>query len=111
MTKHNFTSSDIAKLNDLLRTTMISNKCNKVILTPTVSESEDREKIISTVRNFNSFCEDNDPYEEHDCSVFEVNEKKYIWKIDYLDHNFLYGLAPYEELVCRQLTIMHSSEY
>ena len=104
------TAKDIAKKNDLLRTTFIT---GRVILTLMVRESSDREKIITAVREFNAFNKDNDPHGEHDCGVVKVNGSDYIFKIDYYNSDYTMGVDPYEEpeSVRRVLTIMHSSEY
>ncbi len=101
---------EIAKRNDLLRTTFMT---GKVLLTHGVQNSVDKEEIITAVREFNDFNDDNDPYKEHDCATFEVNKSKYIFKIDYYDKNYEYGIDPHEEpeKVHRVLTIMCASEY
>ncbi len=103
-------SKNIAKKNDLLRTTFLT---GKVVLSLSVRESVDREQVITAVREFDDFTEDNDPYGEHDCGMVCVNEDNYIFKIDYYNKDYSMGVDPYDVdvVVRRVLTIMHSSEY
>ena len=100
--------SDIAKANDLLRTTFLS---GKVILTQSVSKAPDREDVITAVREFNDFNEDNDPYGEHDWGGFDVNGRRYFFKIDYYDQDYEYWADPTSSSCKRVLTIMHADEY
>ena len=103
-------SKQIAKMNDLLRTTFMT---GRVILTIGVQSSPDREEVITAVREFNDFNNDNDPHREHDFGQVIVNDVKYFWKIDYYDEHYEYGVDPYEddEKVRRVLTIMRADEY
>jgi hypothetical protein len=105
------TKEQIAKRNDLFRQTMIRTSVSRVVLTETVASSVDREEIITRVRNFKDFSQDNDPYGEHDLGSFTVNGQKYFFKIDYYDLNFDMGADPYTENYAVLLTIMHASEY
>lgn len=69
--------------------------------------------MIQAVQSFSDFSEDNDPYQEHDCAVFVVNNKRYIFKIDYYDLNLEYGSEnPVDpNLTKRALTVMLADEY
>ena len=58
--------SNIAKKNDLFRTTMTECDWAKALITRSVSEHDDCTEIVEAVRNFNIFNEDNDPHGEHD---------------------------------------------
>lgn len=58
--------------------------------------------IWDSVREFNTFTEDNDPHGEHDFGAFECLGVKMFWKID--DHGGMDGF----ELV---LTVMLAEEY
>jgi hypothetical protein len=100
--------SQIAMANDLLRTTFIT---GKVILTKGVSEATDRDDVITAVRTYADFNEDNDPYGEHDWGGFNVNGRRYFFKIDYYDHNFEFWADPTSQSCRRVLTIMHADEY
>ena len=74
---------------------------------------EDLEAIITKVRTFDSFDENNDPYNEHDFGAFDYKGKKIFWKIDYYDQEFLY-LSPdvsNPRVTNRVLTIMYAEEY
>jgi len=101
----------IAKQNDLFRTTMICTNKHHVVLTEGVAESKDREEVITKVRNFNDFNEDNNPYGENDFGKVTVNKTNYYFKIDYYDQNFEYGEDPYVSPVSRAMTIMRTDEY
>lgn len=105
-------TQDIANDNDLFRTTFISIPPNRhrVVLTPGVHESPNREDIITRVREFSEFSESNDPHGEHDFGAFEIDGQRYFWKIDYYDLNLEYGAEP-SELHAKVLTIMQAEEY
>ncbi len=70
-------------------------------------------KVLSAVRSFNDFSEDNDPHKEHDFGSIEVDGEKCFWKIDYYDKSMEYGSEnPADPAVTtRVLTIMLASEY
>ena len=99
--------------NDLFRTTFTG--FGRVVLTESVSESKDQQKIITAVKRFNSFTPDNDPFGEKDCGIFKVNGEKFIWKIDYYENEKCeYGFAFEEDkpdTAFRILTIMSASDY
>ena len=70
-------------------------------------------EIITKVRNFDAFDENNDPYNEHDFGAFDYKGKRIFWKIDYYDQKFLY-LSPdvsNPRVTNRVLTIMYAEEY
>ena len=90
--------------NDTFRRTFLG---GRVVLTPGVSEAEDREKILTAVREFNSFSPDNDPHLEHDFGKITVNDEDYFFKIDYFNDNYEY----FREDGKRVMTIMRSDEY
>ena len=74
---------------------------------------EDLEAIITKVRTFDSFDENNDPYNEHDFGAFDYKGKKIFWKIDYYDQEFLY-LSPdvsNPRVTNKVITIMYAEEY
>ena len=81
----------IAKLNDLLRTTFIG---GQIVMTAGIAElpSEVREDIITKIRTFDDFSEDNDPYGERDFGAFDQSGAgKVFWKIDYYDTTLTMG--------------------
>ena len=74
---------------------------------------EDLEAIITKVRTFDSFDENNDPYGERDFGAFDYKGKKIFWKIDNYDREFLY-LSPdvsNPRVTNKVLTIMYAEEY
>lgn len=103
----------ILKLNDLLRTTFIG---GKVLTTIGVRELpvEVQEDLLTKVRSFDDFCEDNDPYGEHDFGAFEQSVAgKIFWKIDYYAPDMKCGSEDPADpkQTCRVLTIMLAEEY
>lgn len=115
-------SEEIARLNDAFRQNLSK---GTLVLTQGICDNtqEDIAEIISLVRNFTDFNEDNDPYGEHETSLsfarekrpqqrlvvrasrkmqssvaaqfgaFDFKGQKIFWKIDYYDREFLY-LSP-----------------
>ena len=74
---------------------------------------EDLKEIITRVRTFDTFDENNDPYGERDFGAFDYKGKKVFWKIDNYDKSFLY-LSPdvcNPKLTNKVLTIMYAEEY
>lgn len=74
---------------------------------------EDLEAIITKVRTFDTFDENNDPYNEHDFGAFDFKGKKIFWKIDNYDREFLY-LSPdvsNPRLTNKVMTVMYAEEY
>lgn len=104
--------SDIAKLNDNLRRTFTG---GQVLLTAGIDSlpADDKANILSMVRNFNDFNEDNDVYGEHDFGSFNYKGNKIFWKIDYYDLNYKFmSENPADPNITRRiLTIMLADEY
>lgn len=74
---------------------------------------DDLKEIIIKVRTFDTFDENNDPYNEHDFGAFDYKGKRIFWKIDYYDQEFLY-LSPdvsNPRVTNKVLTIMYAEEY
>lgn len=105
-------SAKIAQLNDELRRTFMG---GKIMMTAGVNALSDRAKanILTAVRNFSTFDEDNDPHGEHDFGSVEVDGEKCFWKIDYYDKSMEGGSEDpaNPEVTTRALTIMLASEY
>jgi hypothetical protein len=102
----------ISALNDFFRKNFIG---GKVVLTSGVSrlDEETCNKVLNSVKDFNSFTKDNDPYGEHDFGIVVVKGVGYYWKIDYYDSAFEMH-SPDEsdpEVTQRVLTIMRKDEY
>lgn len=104
--------SPIARLNDELRRTFTG---GKIMMTAGINALPDKvkAKVLSAVRSFNEFTEDNDPHKEHDFGSFDVDGEKCFWKIDYYDLTMEGGSDnPADPAVTtRVLTIMLASEY
>ena len=84
-------TNTIAKLNDLLRTTFIG---GQIVMTAGIAAlpPEVQEDIVTKVRTFNDFSEDNDPYGERDFGAFDQSGVgKIFWKIDYYDATMTMG--------------------
>jgi Protein of unknown function (DUF3768) len=103
----------IAELNDRLRRG--DHRLGKWVTSEIVSNSssEEQQELFRLVRTFDNFTPENDPYGERDFGSVELNEEKYLWKIDYYDSKFEYGSEDPSDpaQTGRVLTIMHSSEY
>lgn len=96
----------IAEKNDKLRLDLDPISM-KIYLTQGVANSKNLETILNSVRKFNNFNADNDPYNEHDMAFINVNGEKYFFKFDYYDDNYKY----FKEDGNRVLTIGKACEY
>jgi len=106
-------SAKVAELNDLLRTTFLT---GKVVFAQGVRALPEtvRDDVLSQVREFAAFTEDNDPYGEHDFGAIEHDDAgRVFWKIDYYDRDYLcHSPDPTDPKVTRRvLTIMLAEEY
>lgn len=97
----------ISALNDEFRKAVPMN----ATVTSGVYELPDLQDLMQTVREFDRFTEDNDPYREHDFGSLDWHSEKVFWKIDYYDRALEHGKDPLS-LDCRRvLTVMLASEY
>ena len=105
-------SAAIARLNDQLRQTLMG---GKIMMTAGINALPDRTKanVLTAVRNFSDFNEDNDPHREHDCALFDVDGQRCMFKIDYYDKALECGSEDPADpnVTTRVLTIMLASEY
>ena len=106
-------ASQIAQLNDLLRTTFLT---GKVVLTPGIYTLPEgvRELVLSEVREFTGFNEDNDPQGEHDFGSIDVaGVGAVFWKIDYYNPTLDAGSSDPSDpaKTTRVLTVMLALEY
>ena len=104
--------SEIALQNDNFRKHLSQ---GTLVLTQGIRSNtkEDLEAIITKVRTFDTFDENNDPYGERDFGTFDYKGRRIFWKIDYYDQEFLY-LSPdvsNPRLTNKVLTIMYAEEY
>lgn len=70
-------------------------------------------QAFATIRAFDSFTADNDPYGEHGFGAIEIAGTKLFFKIDAYDRDLRYGSPdPADpDLTVRVLTIMLAEEY
>ena len=74
----------IRVLNDRLRTRHVG---GRIMLTSGVNALDPNtvRAIIRAIAQFTDFNERNDPYDEHDCAILQVDTLNILWKIDYYD--------------------------
>jgi len=94
----------IRRKNDSFRKTFVG---GKVLMTQGVQYSPHVEELLRTVKEFDTFNEDNDPHQEHDFGKVVVQGTAYFFKIDYYDDNYEY----FKEDGNRVMTIMRTDEY
>lgn len=103
----------IRELNDLFRTQ--GKGKGSIMLTQGVQElgGEQVVAVMSAVRSFNAFSEDNDPWGEHDFGAIELDGEKVFFKFDYYAPDLQSGSEnpANEGGTHRVLTIMLASEY
>ncbi|WP_346899007.1 DUF3768 domain-containing protein [uncultured Roseibium sp.] len=70
-------------------------------------------QVLAAVANFDDFTEDNDPHGEHDCALFDWQEHRIMFKIDYYDPSLQYhsGDPADPTITTRVMTVMFASEY
>lgn len=102
----------IRQLNDRLRRTGVG---GQILLTRGIAglPVSDQASIITKVRNFSDFNEDNDPHAEHDFGAFDYESQRIFWKVDYYDCTLAYGSEdPADPSKTRRvLTILLAEEY
>lgn len=100
----------IARVNDEIRRKIPAVlKPHLLMLTDEVAALPINElsQLLVLVRDFNSFTEDNDPYNEHDFGKIDFNGMSFFWKIDYYDPE----LKSFQENGTRVVTVMFTHEY
>lgn len=102
----------IRELNDQLRTTLTG---GRVLITPGVAAlgPESVERVVKAISVFDNFCNESDPYTEHDFGALDVESKKVFFKIDYYDKGFRgHSPDPSDPAVTeRVITLMLAEEY
>jgi hypothetical protein len=102
----------IAALNDAFRTTF---RGGRVVMTQGVNALSEVEKVrlFRSVREFNNFELENDPYGERDFGRIEQDGAGFYFKIDYYDADCHYGSEDASDpaQTTRILTIMRVEEY
>ena len=89
----------------------IVRECQATVNTTALDHT--KANVLTAVRQFSDFTEDNDPHKEHDFGAFEVDGERFFWKIDYYDLKLEGGSENPADpsLTTRVLTIMLASEY
>ncbi len=107
------TASKIAELNDKFRKGDRKLGVQRATDMVCALSSEQQQELFRLVRTFDQFTEENDPHEEHDFAIIELDDENYFFKIDYYDADMEHGSEdPSDSSVTRRvMTIMHSSEY
>jgi len=102
-------AAKIRALNDAFRQSFTG---GRVMMTAGVAALPDnvRCQVFEQVRSFDAFTADNDPHGEHDFGNFEVNGRKFFWKIDLYEEPGVKG-ADDLPLTTRVLTIMLAEEW
>lgn len=113
---------EIARLNDWLRENITGPGHNRVVMTIGIAALigdvalfrgfRKRAELLRTVRGFDTFDRDNDPYGEHDMGSFEFEETACLWKIDYYNLDLSAGSEDPADptKTVRILTIMRADE-
>ena len=72
----------IRMLNDELRQHLLG---GGAVMTPGIAALGDEaiKRLVQVVALFNGFCQDNDPYQEHDFGAFDFEGHRVLFKIDY----------------------------
>ena len=82
-----------------------------VVITQDARALQDLPGLLRSVREFEAFDADNDPYGEHDFGSITWDVQKVFWKIDYYDEALAFGEYPLSRKCRRVITVMLSSEY
>ena len=115
-------SAKVRQLNDTFRRTLTG---GTVLMTAGIMAlSPDKQaEVLAKVKGFDAFTPDNDPWNEHDMGVFEIEvpgpgfggtvTERVMWKVDYYDLTRAYlSPDPADPAVTeRVLTIMLAVEY
>ena len=108
----NVTVKKIRDLNDAFRKTGIGGRIMMTIGIRELGEPAINE-IITKVRNFTDFSENNDPHGEHDFGSITHDGVKVLWKVDYYDRSLEFGSPDPSDasITTRVMTIMCADEY
>ena len=105
-------AAQIRMLNDILRQTFIG---GIIKVNPSIEAlgKEALQSIVSDIRRFSEFNEDNDPWHEHDFGIVCWKNERIFWKIDYFDKDLLYGSEDpaNPNITTRVLTIYLAGEH
>jgi hypothetical protein len=101
----------IRTLNDRLRQNLGTGVGTAVITTGVAALGDETvARIVKTIAVYDDFCQENDPYEEHDFGAFEADGQVIFFKIDLYEEPNVKD-ANGEPVVNRVMTIMLAEEY
>lgn len=107
-----FDRDRIRALNDKLRQHLIG---GGAVMTPGVAAlgSDFVDRAVKTLAAFDDFHHDNDPHQEHDAGVFELDGFILMWKVSYYDKTLTFHSPnPADPSVTeRIITLMLIEEY
>jgi hypothetical protein len=105
-------SRQIALINDAFRSTFVGGTVCVTAGLHLVGEEFVKAALLAA-REFSSFSDDDDPYHEHDFGAVEIEGRRVLWKIDYLDPSMTQGSEDPASisLTRRVLTVMLAEEY
>ena len=102
----------IRQLNDAFRRTFLG---GQVVITNGTDSLSDlaKQDLFESIKGFDTFTTDNDPYGEHDFGSLRFQGDQFFWKIDCYDRSLLYHSPDptNPEVTKRVLTIMKAEEY
>ncbi len=102
----------IAALNDQFRQTL---RGGAVFMTASVANisSVRLRRMMEAIRTFEGFCEEQDPFGEHDLGSIKDEGERFFWKIDYFDPSMRFGSQDPANpaITLRVMTIMRPEEY
>jgi len=102
-------------LTKIIMISMLNDKFRKsgfgVTLTCGVQSVQDLPGLLDTIREYDDFTEDNDPYGEHDFGKLNWHGDKVFWKIDYYNETFDAWEDPLTAKCRRVMTVMLADEY
>jgi hypothetical protein len=83
--------AEIRRLNDCFRKN--PQLLGKIVMTRNVADMGPvfLVKCLYTLKVYDAFTKDNDPYGEHDMCTFEVDGQKVWFKIEYFNHDMTAG--------------------
>ena len=114
---------EIARLNDWLRDNLTSPGANRIVMTVGIAELigdvalfrgfRKRAELLRTIRDFDVFDRDNDPYGHRDLGSFDFEGTPCLWKIDYYDLDLVFGSDDPADAfkTVRVLTVLRADEY
>lgn len=102
----------VARLNDAFRQSFTG---GRVLQTAGVASlpGDVQALVLRRVATYADFDEGDDPWGEHDFGAFEIEGRKFFWKIDYYDAKMEFGSEDPSDptKTTRVLTIMLAEEY